>query len=481
MSSDKPTVPAKKPRPGLVAIFASRRMAVVFLLGFSSGLPLYLTGQTLQAWLTSEKVSLDTIAVFSTVGLAYTFKFAWAPLLDRFRLRFLGRRRGWMLATQLGLVVAIATMGQLDPVTQPDLLFALAVVVAVLSASQDIVIDAYNTELLSSEQRAAGAAVYVFGYRTAMLVVGTVALYLADYVPWRITYSVVALFILIGVVATLLAEEPPEPERPVRSILQAIYRPFNELVRGLGVKTAIGVLAFVALYKFGDYFAQTLLITFFRRGLGYDFAEIATVYKILGFAGMFIGGLGAGVLVARYGLRKTLFVFGIVQACTNLLYAWLAYEGQNYAIWGTAVLFDNITGSMGTAAFVAFLMTVCTPGATATQYALLTSLSSVGQRVFGPFADDVIVRIDASGVAHLASTSGTIDRTVTPVAEHAVAAFDWSQLAPAGELVAKLSRAFNPRGDAVIIDEQWVTFFVVTALMAIPGLVLAIVVGNRSR
>jgi len=454
-------------------------MGVLFLFGFSSGLPLYLTGQTLQAWMTSAGVALDKIAAFSLVGLAYTFKFAWAPLLDRFSLPFLGRRRGWVLATQIGLVVAIAAMGVVDPVTQPGLLAIVAVIVAVLSASQDIVLDAYNADLLSPEQRAAGAAVYVLGYRAAMLVVGTFALFLADFVPWRVIYTVIASMLVIGIVGTILAEEPPAPRRPA-TIVQAIYLPFVELFRRFGTTGAIGVLGFVVVYKFGDYFAQALIIAFFKRGLGFEWREIASIYKILGFAGMFLGGFAAGTLVARFGMRRLLFMFGILQACTNLLYALLAVVGPSYPIFGTAVLCDQLTGAMGTAAFVAFLMSVCSPGVSATQFALLTSLSSLGQRVFGPFADDVVASVDWAGFGQLAHHSSIIARSFTPIAEQAVAGLDWASF---GQVIAASSHVqlvLNPFGDALVMNYDWPHFFVVTAVMAVPGLVLALVVGQRA-
>ena len=454
-------------------------MGVLFLFGFSSGLPLYLTGQTLQAWMTSAGVALDKIAAFSLVGLAYTFKFAWAPLLDRFSLPFLGRRRGWVLATQIGLVIAIAAMGVVDPVTQPGLLAIVAVIVAVLSASQDIVLDAYNADLLSPEQRAAGAAVYVLGYRAAMLVVGTFALFLADFVPWRVIYTVIASMLVIGIVGTILAEEPPAPRRPA-TIVQAIYLPFVELFRRFGTTGAIGVLGFVVVYKFGDYFAQALIIAFFKRGLGFEWREIASIYKILGFAGMFLGGFAAGTLVARFGMRRLLFMFGILQACTNLLYALLAVVGPSYPIFGTAVLCDQLTGAMGTAAFVAFLMSVCSPGVSATQFALLTSLSSLGQRVFGPFADDVVASVDWAGFGQLAHHSSIIARSFTPIAEQAVAGLDWASF---GQVIAASSHVqlvLNPFGDALVMNYDWPHFFVVTAVMAVPGLVLALVVGQRA-
>ncbi len=384
-------------RAPLLAVFRSRRMAVLFLLGFSSGLPLYLTGSTLQAWLTKANVPLDEIAAFSLVGLAYTFKFAWAPLLDRYRLPYLGRRRGWAMTTQVALVAAIVAMGLVDPVADPGLLAVLAVVVAALSASQDVVLDAYTSDLLTAEERAAGAAVFVIGYRVAMLVTGTLALFLADFLPWPVIYGLVASLLLVGVAGTLLAEEPAAPARPATTLTQALYLPFVELFRRLGATGALGVLAFVAVYKFGDYFAQSLLVAFFVRGLGFELGEIGLFYKILGFAGIAAGGLCAGTLVARFGMRRMLIAFGILQACTNLLYAWLAATGPSYPLFAAAVLCDNLTGAMGTAAFVAFLMTVCTPAVSATQLALLHSLSSVGQRVFGPLADDLVARLDWSG------------------------------------------------------------------------------------
>jgi MFS transporter, PAT family, beta-lactamase induction signal transducer AmpG len=459
-----------------LAIFRSRRMLVLFLFGFSSGLPLYLTGQTLQAWLTSAGVPLAEIAAFSTVGLAYTLKFTWAPLLDRYALPFLGRRRGWVMVTQCALVAAIVTMGLVDPVEQPRLLFVLAVIVAALSASQDIVLDAYNADLLSPEERAAGGAIYIIGYRVAMLVTGTLALALADYIPWSIIYPVIASMLLIGVVGTLIAEEPRAPERPAATIVQAVYLPFVELFKRLGVGGAVGVLGFVALYKFGDSFAQTLLITFFKRGAGFQWLEIAAINKFVGFAGIFVGGLAAGSLVARFGLRNMLVGFGVMQAMTNLLYALLAATGPSYGLFGAAVLCDNLTGAMGTAAFVAFLMSVCSPAVSATQFALLTSLSSLGQRVFGPLADDVVTTFDGDGFLRLVGTHTDVAAMLRPHVEQTVLAFDWGRLPDVAALQTTLAQVLDPQGNSVFIQQNWSLFFVVTALMAIPGLILAAVV-----
>lgn len=404
-------------------MFRSRRMALLAVLGFASGLPLYLTSQTLQAWLTAANIDHDRIADLSLVGLAYTLKFAWAPILDRYTLPVLGRlgrRRGWVVALQVLLVIAIGALGTLDPRTQLAPFIVLAVIVAFLSASQDVVLDAYNADILAPEERAAGAAVYVLGYRAAMVVTGTLALALADYVSWTLIYGAMAALMAVSMIGILLADEPPPVARPPTTLAAAVYLPFVEMWRRLGTTTLVLVLAFTAVFKFGDYFAQALVITFLKRGANFDFTEIAAVYKALGFAGTAFGGLAAGTLVARFGMPRMLVAFGALQATTNLLYALLAVTGKSFPIFCAAVLVDNLANAMGTATFVALLMSVCSPAVSATQFALLTSLSSVGQRVFGPFAGDVV---DAVG---------------------------------------------------------WSGFFVVTSLMAIPGLVIAAIVARRA-
>ncbi len=361
-------------------VFRSRRIAVITALGFSSGLPLLLTGQTLAAWMTVAKVDLKTIGFFASVGLPYTFKWAWAPLLDRYRLPFLGRRRGWMATLQVALLLAIGLMGTLDPAATPGILAACAALVAFLSASQDVVLDAYTTDLLAPEERAAASAMYVMGYRIAVLVTGTVALALADFVPWRTIYWTLAALMGVGLIATLFAREPPEADGRPSSLAYAIVAPFA----GLLIRRRIGiVLAFVALYKFGDYLAGTLTMPFLKNGVGFTFLEIAGINKVLGFIGTLAGGVAAGVLVPRFGLRRALLGFGLLQAATNVCYGALALVGRSLPLYSLAVLADNLANAMGTGAFVAFLMSQCDRKVSATQYALLTALSSIGQRVFG--------------------------------------------------------------------------------------------------
>lgn len=374
-------------------IFASRRMAVLFALGFGAGLPYSLTGAVLTIWLTDALYSADraaaikTIGAFSLVGLAYTFKFAWAPLLDRYRLPWLGRRRGWLITFQLLLVPAIAVLGSLDPRTSLAAIAVAAAVVAVCSASQDVILDAYMADLLPPEQRAAGSASYVMGYRVALLVTGTLALIIADLVPWQAVYWGLAGLMGLAVVATLMAEEPPAAERPPRTLLHAVWLPFKQMLTRRGV---LWILLFVALYKFGDHLADAQKSTFLRGELQFTKTELATLQKILGFAGILLGAGAAGLIVARAGVRRALIAFGVLQASTNLLFTVMAIVGKNYGLLAASVLADNITGAMGTTAFVAFLMAQTDREVSATQYALLTSLSSVGNRVFGWTSGDLV-------------------------------------------------------------------------------------------
>ena len=380
-----------------VRVFRSRRMGVVFLLGFASGLPLMLVGQTAVTWMTEAGLSNELIGEFSTVGIAWTLKFAWAPFLDRYALPFLGRRRGWLLVFQCLLVVALAGLGLSDPAAQPVRFYACAFVVAFLAASHDIVIDAYNTDLLEPEERAAGSATYVMGYRVAMLIAGSLALVLADHMAWRIVYLIMAALMAIGPVATLLAEEPPDRGRPLKTITQAVYVPFAELFRRLGWRGFTVLLLFAALYKFGEQFAQVMTPKFFRGVIGFTKTEIGVLQKAVGFAAWAVGGALGGVLVARYGVRKMLVAFGVLQATTHLAYLWIAYAGKDLAVYGAGIFIENLSFAMATSAFVASLMGVASPAVSATQIALLTSLSSVGQRVFGRFAGEVVDRVGWTG------------------------------------------------------------------------------------
>jgi MFS transporter, PAT family, beta-lactamase induction signal transducer AmpG len=350
-------------------------------LGFASGLPLALTAGTLQAWLTVVDVDLRTIGLFTLVGLPYTLKFLWAPIMDRFVPPWLGRRRGWMIVTQVGLIAGIAAMALVDPTRTPLFLAALALLVAMTSASQDIVFDAYRTDVLTASERGLGAAVSVTGYRIAMLVSGAGALILSTYLGWSDTYFLIAALMLIGVGATLLSPEPASPANIPRNFAEAVWEPVHEF---FARSPALMLLLLIMLYKLGDAFAGSLTTAFLIRGMGFAAAEVGVVNKGLGMVTTIVGALVGGIWMARMGLFRSLLVFGGLQALSNLTFMLLAWTGKSYPIMVTAVAFENLAGGMGTAAFVALMMSLCDHRYTATQYALLSAMAALGRVFVGP-------------------------------------------------------------------------------------------------
>ena len=371
-------------------VFRSPRVAAVLVLGFSSGLPLALTGSTLQAWLTVSAIDITTIAWFSWIGLPYLLKFIWSPLMDRFVPPMLGRRRGWMALTQLSLAVGIAAMAFASPGQSLWLLGALALSVAFASASQDIVVDAYRTDVLPSGERGMGAAVGVFGYRIAMLVSGGLALILADQIGWRGAYLIMAGLMAIGFATSVLAPEPEAPVLPPQTLAQAVVQPLRDLFSRPG---ALSLLALVMLYKFGDALAGTLTTAFLIRGVGFTPTDVGVVNKFLGLGALLLGALTGGVLLARMSLYRALMLFGVLQAISNLSFAWLAWAGKSYPLLVFAVGFENLASGMGTAAFVAFAMALCHASFSATQYALLSALASLGRVLFGPVTGALVAWI----------------------------------------------------------------------------------------
>jgi MFS transporter, PAT family, beta-lactamase induction signal transducer AmpG len=368
-------------------ILRSPRIAAVLLLGFSSGLPLALTGSTLQAWLTVSGADIMTIAWFSWIGIPYLLKFLWSPLMDRYVPPFLGRRRGWMLLTQLALVVGIAGMAISPPNTNLWLLGCLALWVAFASASQDIVIDAYRTDLLPAAERGMGAAVSVLGYRLAMLASGGLALILADRIGWRQTFFVMAALMAVGLATSLAAPEPALRATPPRSLREAVVEPLKDLLSRSG---ALQLLALIALYKFGDALAGTLTTAFLIRGVGFSLTDVGTINKVLGLASLLLGGLIGGLLLVRMSLTRALLLFGVLQAISNLSFALLAWAGKSYPLLVFAVGFENLASGMGTAAFVALAMALCNHSFSATQYALLSALASLGRILFGPVTGGLV-------------------------------------------------------------------------------------------
>jgi PAT family beta-lactamase induction signal transducer AmpG len=371
----------------LLSVFRSRKMFLLLLLGFSSGLPLALTGATLQAWLTVEGVRLQDIGWFALVGQPYVYKFLWAPLMDRYPLPFLGRRRGWLLATQLALLAAVAGMGSLSPTHSPWLLAALALAVAFLSASQDIVFDAFRADALEAPERGAGAALSVLGYRIAMLVSGGLALILVDgWLSWKETYWLMAALMLIGAAATWAALEPQGQGRAPATLAEAVREPFAEFFSRGG---AVALLALIVLYKLGDAFAGVLSTAFLLRGAGFSLTDVGWANKWLGVGATIVGLLAGGALMAKLRLYKSLLLFGILQAVTNLGYMALALTGKSYALMLAVVAAENLCGGMGTAAFVALLMALCDRRFSATQYALLSALAALGRVYVGPAAGEL--------------------------------------------------------------------------------------------
>ena len=368
----------------IIQTLANRRIGIMLPLGFASGLPLALTSGTLQAWLTVVGFDLKTIGIFTLVGLPYALKFLWAPLMDRVVPPWLGRRRGWMLMMQLGVALGLAAMAVTGPGDRPEILGMLALVVAFFSASLDIVFDAYRTDLLLRPERGFGAAVWVNGYRCALLLASAGALLLADHIGWQNTYLLLAALMATGVVTILVSPEPHEPTAAPASLAEAVGGPLKELFARPGV---LGLLALIVLYKVGDAVAASLQTAFLIGGMGFSVSEVGYV-KGLGLVATLIGALAGGVAMAKLGMVRSLLLFGVLQAVSNLGFMWLAWMGKSYAVLTTSILVENVTGGMGTAAFVALIMSLCDHRYTATQFALLSSLEALG-RVFSgrPSAD----------------------------------------------------------------------------------------------
>ena len=346
-------------------------------LGFASGLPLALTGGTLQAWLTEAGLDLTTIGLFAYVGLPYTVKFLWAPVMDRIVPPWLGRRRGWMILTQSGLALALAVMALIGPAEGAQVFAALALAVAFLSASQDIVFDAYRTDLLKPEERGLGAATWVMGYRIAMIASGSLALILASRLNWSAAYLCMAALMALGVVTILLSPEPENAQVVPKSMAEAVWGPLSEF---LSRPMAVALLGLIVLYKLGDAFAGALTTSFLLRGMAFSSEDIGLV-RAFGIGATILGAFIGGGLMPQLGLFRSLMVFGLLQALSNLSFLWLAWAGKSYAVMAFAVGFENLTGGMGTAAFVALVMSLCNHRYTATQFALLSSVEALG-RVF---------------------------------------------------------------------------------------------------
>ena len=354
---------------------ANRRMLICIFTGLASGMPLYLLIQLVPAWLRDSGVSLVEIGLFALVGLPYTWKFLWAPLMDRVTLP-LGLRRGWMLLAQVVLIVTIGLLGSVDPLTQTAWVATLAVVIAVLSATQDVAIDAYRRELLPDVELGFGNSVHVQAYRISSLIPGSLSLVLADNLPWSQVFWITAAFMGIGVLLSLGVREPVRETRPATNLRTAVLEPFLEYVHRRGWQSFILALAFMVLYKLGDNMA-TALSTPFYLDLGFSKTEIGLVAKNAALWPAIIGGLLGGLLMIRLGINRALWLFGAVQMASILGYAWLASVGPVLWILAAVIGFEYLGVGLGTAAFTAFIARESSKTFAATQFALFTALAAL--------------------------------------------------------------------------------------------------------
>lgn len=367
----------------MLAALLNRRMLICVFTGFSSGLPLFILLNLLPAWLKTEGLSLTAIGALTLVQMPYTWKFLWSPLLDRYALPVLGRRRGWMLATQVGLLVSVAAFGLFSPQADLGWVVLFSVAVAFLSATQDIVLDAYRRELLPDVELGLGNAVHVNAYKVAGLVPGSLSLILADHFSWLLVFAVTALFMLPGMAMTLLVREPETARAAPKTLREAVVEPFHEFITRKGWREAGYVLAFIFLYKLGDSMCTALATPFYLE-MGFSKSDIGLVAKHAGLWPSVIGGLLGGLWMVRLGINRALWVFGVVQLVAILGFAWLAWLGPQASIGANervslaiVIGIEALGVGLGTAAFVAFIARTTHPAYTATQFALFTSLMAV--------------------------------------------------------------------------------------------------------
>ncbi|MDR1995417.1 AmpG family muropeptide MFS transporter [Azonexus sp.] len=369
--------------PAWLAALLNRRMLICIFTGFASGLPLYLLLNLVPAWLKTEGLSLRTIGAFALIQFPYTWKFLWAPLLDRYGiLPWLGRRRSWMLVAQVGLIAAIAWLGQLAPAEHLSLVVGLTALLAFLSATQDIALDAFRREILPDEELGLGNAIHVNAYRIAGLVPGSLSLILADHLPWSQVFLITAAFMLPGLLMTLSVTEPQPARGSPRTLRDAVVEPFREFFGRHGVRSALLVLAFLFFYKLGDSLC-TALATPFYLDMGFSKTEIGVIAKNAGLWPAVIGGILGGIWMLKLGINRALWLFGVVQVVSILGFVWMAWLGPaesnpaRLAALAIVIAGEALGVGLGTTAFVAFMARTTHPAYTATQLALFTSLMAV--------------------------------------------------------------------------------------------------------
>ena len=388
-------MPATLPAPDATMTgwrqYINRAMLICIILGFSSGLPLFILINLLTAWLKTEGVNIKAIGLFALVGIPYTWKFVWSPMMDRFALPFLGRRRGWMLLTQLALLLVIMALGQLSPQTELRWIVILCGALAFLSASQDIVIDAYRREFLTDAQQAPGIALSVNAYKFSTLVPGSLALILSDYVSWGTVFFITALFMLPGIITTLLIPEPRIYGAAPKNLRAAVVLPFQEFLQRKGVAHALLILSFIFLYKLGESMATALQTPFFMD-LGFTRSQIGIVAKSSGLWASLAGGIFGTIWLVKTGINRGLWIFGVLQAVAILGFAVLAQMGLSVWLLGAVMAADTFAIGLGTAAFTAYIATNTDPRYTATQYALFTSLAVVPRTFFNAITGFIVAQ-----------------------------------------------------------------------------------------
>ena len=365
------------PPKTMMQALLNKRMLICLFTGFASGLPLYLLIQLVPAWFRNEGLDLATIGLFNLVLFPYTWKFMWSPLMDRFSFPFLGRRRGWMLVTQVPLVGLMALLGTFSPAENLTPVMITVALIAFFSASQDIVLDAYRRELLPDDELGAGSSFFTNAYKLSSLVPGSLALILADLVPWSVVHLVVAAFMIIGLITTFFIPENQQPENIPTSMKQAIIEPFKEFfARDDGIKSAVAILLFMLLYKLGDNMATALETPFFLD-MGFSNTEIGTVAKLSKLWAAVAGTIIGGILMIRLGINRSLWIFGFVQMASIFGYYLLAEAGHSIPMLFVAVSLEYIGVGLGTVALLAFMARATSKKFTATQFALLSSLVAI--------------------------------------------------------------------------------------------------------
>lgn len=377
-------------RNSISTALANKRLMAVLLLGFASGLPLALTNSTLQAWFTQSHVSIASIGTLTLLGLPYTLKFLWAPLMDQYGFTKLGKRRGWIALTQVGVIITLLLLANMNPENNALGMGVVALFIAFFSASQDIAYDAYRTDILTPAERGLGASYMIFGYRVAILFSGGLALLIADHWGWRITYELMAFFMFISLFITYKSPSPSELPPVSTDLFATIKAAIKDLFQR---EKIVLLLLFIGLYKIGDALALSLMTNFLIKGLGFSLTEVGLAYKIVSFVATILGAFIGGLMLIRFNLYRALLVFGIAQAFSNLTFAWLAFVGKHFILMSASIFIENFCSGLSTAALLALMMSLCDQKYTAQQFALLSAVASLGRVFLGPLAAVMVANL----------------------------------------------------------------------------------------